>query len=166
MRSCFSVSVVLNRGTHGGYRLLPSWTFTVDSYQKVLRISEKELVEVSLKSTQTYSVTTHSSLLPPSPVLPLSFSPSLVPFPFSLSAPFLLLIHQSFFRIYVFIGIQTMSNPNSIFSFYFLACICVCGVHACACVYMCACMCVSPEVDTGSLLQLPPPPASSSPSSS
>jgi len=137
--------------THGCYQLLPSWTFTMDSYQKVLRISGKELVDVSLKSTQTYLVTPILlSSLPPSP----SFFPPFfyLSLPSSFSFISLLLPHFSsiFFRTYIFIGIQTMSDPNSLFPFLFslhaCICICVCGVHACVCVCICEFMCVSPEV--------------------
>lgn len=131
-KSLSSVCCAEPRMLRGCYRLLPSWTFTADSYQRVWRISGKEPVEVSLEHPD---ISSHNRLLSPSCLflcLPLS--------------PFFL---APFFRTYVFIGIQTMSNPNSVFLFYF-SYLCVVRTyvyvytyaHAYVCIHVYVCACV------------------------
>lgn len=132
VRSHCPVSVVLNHGCSGA---ATGFYLPGNSQQTPIKGCGEFLVKNPWKcryNIQTYSVTT--DWLSPSCFflcLPLS--------------PFFFL--ASFFKTYVFIGIQTMSNPNSVFLFYF-SCLCVWCAHMYMCMHMhvhacvCECMCV------------------------
>lgn len=110
----------------GCYRLLPSWTFTADSYQRVWRISGKEPVEVSLQHPDILS---HNRLT-------LSF------LSFSLSPSVPLLLPGFLFSKHMYLLEYRQCQIQILYSL-FIFLVCVCGVHTCICVYICTCMHVS-----------------------
>lgn len=114
------------------YRLLPSWKFTVDSYQRVWRISGKEPVEVSLQHPDILS---HNRLT-------LSF------LSFSLSPSVPLLLPGFFFQnICIYRNTDNVKSKFCI-PFLFLLFVCVWCAHMYMCMHMhvhacvCECMCV------------------------
>lgn len=121
-----SVCCAEPRMLRGCYRLLPSWKFTADSYQRVWRISGKEPVEVSLQHPDILS---HNRLT-------LSF------LSFSLSPSVPLLLPGFFFQnICIYRNTDNVKSKFCI-PFLFLLFVCVVCTYVYVYAYARACMCM------------------------
>lgn len=134
VRSHCPVSVVLN---HGCSEAATGFSLPGHSQRTPFKGCGGFLVKNrgSVATTSRHTQSQPFTLLPPS----LSTSCLFLCLPLT---PFFL---ASFFRTYVFIGIQTISNPRSVFPFYF-SCLCVWCAHMYMCIHMhmhvCVCACM------------------------